>query len=245
MTELPRTYCVLMDAGLTPNGMMLYQEPKMQVKRDKYLWIPKRNNKGKLVTSKPHLDAIPENSHAFAVLAEAIAAAGIPTGELRGNIRRWRDPRTPRAAAELAAIPQFGGYNFEGGTRMLADPRKTVDNLVEGASWLLANTDRDVSLLMPGYWDRDQVGSEEEIDTLPGRLRELVLAINRKLSAKMGLPDGQNAICTNRLVLIVGSYGRPIRVKPLPIRRGDGRLAGTVTGQLKMLADVRAELCGS
>ena len=241
MTEVPKTYCLLFDSGIPPNGMMIYQEHRLQVERGKFLWIPRVNSKGKLIFSKPILDIIPDNTHAFKLLADSFVDADIPAGELRGNIRRWRDPRSPRAAAELVKIKQFGGYNFEGGTRMLVDPKKTVENLVEGMSWILTNTDRDISLLMPGYWDRDQVGNEDEIDTLPGRLRQLVLKINTQLGAKM---KQENPICSNRIVFIVGSYGRPVRVEPLPMYRDSGKLAGTVTGQIKMLSDVRAEVCG-
>ena len=93
--------------------------------------------------------------------------------------------------------------------------------------------------------NRDQVGDENEIDTQIARLRQLILEINTGLNARMKLPEGQNAVCSNRLIFIVGSYGQPVHVKPLPMRRADGRLAGTVTGQIKLLADLRKELCGA
>ena len=148
-------------------------------------------------------------------------------------------------AKDLMAIPQFGGFNFEGGSGMLLDSKKSPEPLIEGVSWILANTDRDISLLMPGYWPRDMVGNEAEIDTLIDRMRHFVNFLNTGINAGMKLPEGQNAICNNRLVFIVGSYGRPVHVKPLPMRRDDGKLAGTVTGQIEALADLRTELCGS
>ena len=148
-------------------------------------------------------------------------------------------------AKDLMAIPQFGGFNFEGGTGMLLDSKKSPQPLIEGVSWLLANTDRDISLLMPGYWPRDMIGNEAEIDTLIDRVRHFVSVVNSGVNAKMNLPKGQNALCNNRLVLIVGSYGQPVHVKPLPIRREDGKLAATVTGQIKLLSDIRQELCGN
>ncbi len=242
MTAVPETYCLLFESGLPPNGMMIYQEPRAQVKNEKFLRIPRLTKNGKLVYGKPIVDIIPENTHAFDLIAKAFAGATVPSGELRGNIRRWKEPRSSRAAAELAKIEQFGGFNFEGGARMLTDPKKTVENLVEGMSWILANTDRDISLLMPGYWDSDQVGSEDEIDTLPGRMRDLLLKINTQLSAKL---KQQNPICSNRIVLIVGSYGNPVHVAPLPMYRESGKLAGTVTGQIKFLSEVRKEICGA
>ena len=128
---------------------------------------------------------------------------------------------------------------------MLSVSRKKLDHLILGVSWLLAKTDRDISFLMPGYWERDQVGNEEEIDTQIPRLRQLFIVLNDGLNAKMKLPTGQNAICNNRLAFIVGSYGKPVSVKSLPMRRADGRLAGTVTGQIQLLSDIRKEICGS
>jgi hypothetical protein len=244
MTRLPGTYCVLAASGIAPNALFIYQEPKSQVERDKFLWIPRRNNRGELAFTKPRLDKIPENAHAFGKIAEAFDAANLPVGGFRANIRRWNERRTPRMVEDLVAVPQFGGFNFEGGTRMLADEKKTPEHLIKGITHILTTTNRDISLLMPGYWDRDMVGSEEEIDTQVTRLRQLVTTVNAGLNAALKLPKGQNAICNERLVLIVGSYGRPVHVKPLPIRRGDGKLAGTVAGQIRMLADLRGELCG-
>ena len=144
---------------------------------------------------------------------------------------------------ELAAIPGFGGFNFEGGTAIMPDAKNVIDNYVEGMSWILQNTDQNVSLLMAGYWPRDMVGNDAEIDQLVPRLREFITSLNQRLGASMGTKNG-NAICSNRINLIVASYGQPIHVKALPMRRDDGRLAGTVTGQIKLLSDVRKELCG-
>ena len=132
----------------------------------------------------------------------------------------------------------------------ITDEKKYIDNYIEGMAWILANTDRDISLLMPGYWERDKVGNADEVDELIVRVRKTILAVNSKLSKAMKLqamklPDGQNAVCSNRVTFIVGSYGQPVHVKPLPMRRDNGKLAGTVTGQIKMLADTRSELCGS
>ena len=108
---------------------------------------------------------------------------------------------------------------------------------------MLQNTDKNVSILMPGYWDRSDIGSDAEIDTLPERTADYVRTLNTLVSRNMGLPRGQNALCTGRLILIPGSYGQPIHVKTLPSMR-NGKYAGTVTGEIRMLADLRREMCG-
>ena len=245
LIDLPNTYCVLNANGITPNGLFIYQEPKIQTTQDKFLWIPRTNRRGEKVFTKPRLDKIPENTHAFGLIAESFQQASVPVSGFRANIRRWNSNRSPQMAKELMAIPRFGGFNFEGGSGMMFEGKNSPVFLVEGVSWVLANTDRDVSFLMPGYWPRDMVGNEVEVDTVLDRLRQFVNVVNTGINAKMKLPEGQNAICTNRVTFIVGSYGRPMHVKPLPMRRDSGKLAGTVTGQIKALADIRSELCGS
>ena len=245
MSALPRVVCVMNASGITLNGMMIYQEGNLQAERGKFLWIPGKNRRGELKFRKPRRDMIPENTHAFQKIVNAFDQAKVEVGGFRANIRLWREGISESLARELVNIPHFGGFNFEGGTGMLSASKKKPDHLIKGASWLLANTDRDISFLMPGYWDRDQVGNEEEIDTQIPRLRQLITVLNDGLNAKMKLPAGQNAICNNRLAFIVGSYGQPVRVKSLPMRRADGRLAGTVTGQIQLLSDIRKELCGS
>ena len=244
LKELPRTYCFMNSTGITLNGMLLYMEQRGQTKKGKFLWIPVRDRNGKLESlDNARLAKIPENSHAFDLIARSFAEAGVPASGFRANIRQWNAKKSPRMVKELVAVPGFGGFNFEGGTAILPSNKNRIDNYVAGISWILQNTDSNVSLLMAGFWDRDMVGSTEEIDQLIPRVRELVLALNAKLSQKMGSPSGENAICSNRINLIVASYGQPVHVKALPVRRDNGNLAGTVTGQIKLLSDVRKELC--
>lgn len=244
LQELPTTYCVMNGSGVPLNELMIYQEPGIQTKNDKFLWIPRKNSRGELVYSKqPRLDKIPENTHAFGRLVDSFSAAGVPVGGFRVNMRRWNPNRSPEQVKELLANPKFAGFNFEGGTRLITDEKRYINNYVEGMAWILANTRSDISLLMPGYWSRDMVGNDAEIDSLVPRVRQTLLTLNSKLSTAMKLPEGQNAICSSRLAFIVASYGQPVNVKSLPMRR-NGKLAGTVTGQIKLLSDVRKELCG-
>ncbi|WP_373506293.1 hypothetical protein [Aestuariivirga sp.] len=244
LNQLPRTYCVMNSVGITLDNLMLYMEPGLQTKKNNFVWIPLRGKNGKLKDTQNARQAkIPENVHAFNLITQSFAAADVPVGGFRPNIRRWNEKRSPRLVKELAAQPDFAGFNFEGGTAIMPGAKNLIDNYVEGISWILMNTDKNVSMLMPGYWPRDMVGNEEEVDQLVTRLRELITGLNQRLGKKMGTKNG-NAICSNRINLVVASYGQPIHVKTLPMRRGDGRLAGTVTGQIKLLSDVRKELCG-
>ncbi len=149
-----------------------------------------------------------------------------------------------RTVRELLANPVFSGFNFEGGTASFRMAKNVIDNYVEGIAWILTNTQSNVSLVMPGYWSREMVGSDAEIDTLLPRVKLLLTSMNDKLGNAMNLPKGQNAICTSRLAFVVGSYGQPVHVKPLPMRRSSGKLAGTVTGQIKYISEIRKELCG-
>ncbi len=246
MKELPNTYCVMNSLGITLNDLMIYQEPRIQLQRDIYLWIPRKNRRGELVYSKnPALDKLPENTHAFDRVTESFVEAGVPTAGFRANLRRWNSKRSPVQVRELLANPVFSGFNFEGGTGILPDGKNVIDNYVEGIAWILTNTQSNVSLVMPGYWSREMVGNDAEIDTLLPRVKLLLTTLNDKLGEAMKLPKGQNAICTSRLTFVVGSYGQPVHVKPLPMRRPSGKLAGTVTGQIKFINDFRKDLCGT
>ncbi len=97
---------------------------------------------------------------------------------------------------------------------------------------------------MPGYWPASDIGSLDEIDGLIPRVKTLMTSLSDELNSRMGKQGGKNAICTSRITFIVASYGAPIHVKTLPIARPDGKLAGTVAGQIKLINDLRANLCG-
>ncbi len=132
-------------------------------------------------------------------MTESFVEAGVPTAGFRANLRRWNSKRSPVQVRELLANPVFSGFNFEGGTGILPDGKNVIDNYVEGIAWILTNTQSNVSLVMPGYWSREMVGSDAEIDTLLPRVKLLLTSMNDKLGSAMNLPKGQNAICTSRL----------------------------------------------
>ena len=243
LKKLPNAICSLNSLGITPNGLMVYQEPSVQLNNGTFLWVSRPQPSGKLARSaEPRADKIPDNSRVFKLVHQAFAADTVPVGGMYPNLRVW-NRRTPELARRLAAMPEIAGFNFEGGPGLMALQARKIGNYATGIAWILANTGKNASLLMPGYWDRNDIGSLDEIDTLIGRLRAFILQMNQDISAAMGLPKGQNGICNNRIILIPGSYGRPLHVKTLPSER-NGHLAGTVTGEIRLLAQMRKELCG-
>ncbi len=243
LSKLPRTVCVLADAGkLAANDMMIYQEPVPQSRVGSFLWVPRKEGQKVEPGADPKAYKIPENARIFPMLRQAFDRAGVPLGKMFPNFRVW-NRRSPALVNDLAQMPEIGGFNFEGGASILAEKQKKLEMYAEGISWILQKTKKNVSVLMPGYWPGEGVVDPGDIDTLPVRTRDFVLELDRRISEKMGLSDRQHAICTGRMIFIPASYGRPMHVKTLPSRR-NGQFAGTVTGQIQMLAELRTQLCG-
>jgi hypothetical protein len=238
LAEVPRTLCALNRIAITPNAFMVYQEPAIQVGAGNFVWIPRKIDGRVTKSENPKADKIPENSRVFNMLDDSFEKAGIPVANMFPNIRAWK-ATTPELAEQLSSMPVVGGFNFEGGPANQAERPRKILTFARGIAWTLENTKEDISILMPGYWTPDQVTSEAGIDTLPARLRNYILAINQNLSRLTGR---KNAICNGRIILVPGSYGRPVHVDTLPAKRNGG-YAGTVTGEIHMLADLRKELC--
>ena len=242
LKELPKTMCFFNSEHFAANSWMTYQEPKIQQKRGNFVWVPRLGADGKPRRSDDvKQDRAPDNPRVYDLVENAFRKQGVDMGKIYANMRRWNRRQTPELAQQLAAMPEIRGFNFEGGAAITAIKLKTYS---AGIAWVLQNTDKNVSILMPGYWDRSNIGSDAEIDTLPGRTADYVRTLNQLVTRNMRLPRGQNALCTGRIILIPGSYGQPIHVKTLPSMR-NGKYAGTVTGEIRMLADLRQEMCGS
>jgi hypothetical protein len=244
LKQLPKTMCFFNSVGFAPNSWMTYQEPNIQMKKGVFVWVPRMGADGKPVKSKnPKADKAPENPRVYDLVENAFEAADVPFGDIYANMRKWNRRQTPELAKQLASMPEIRGFSFEGGASVPVTKAHKIENYSAGIAWILKNTDKNVSILMPGYWDRADIGSEDEIDTLPERTRDYVRMLNEQVSKKMGLAKGQNAFCTGRLILIPGSYGKPLHVKTLPSMR-KGKYAGTVTGEIRILNDLRNEMCG-
>ena len=245
LNRLPKTLCMLNAIGITANIAMAYQEPAVQIPRQTFIWVPRQTPAGKSQKApKPAADQIAVNPRLFGLVAGSFAAAGIPLNRFAIDIRRWNAKIAPQLYAGFKSSGSFDAYLFEGGTSIVPEAKNRLDNFIAGMSWILANTDRDIYLMMPGYWPPEETSGEAVIDGLIGRLRDLILTINQKLNESLKLPAGKNAICTGRFTLIPASYGAPIHVETFPAER-DGHLAGTVTGQIKLLSSLRRELCGT
>lgn len=244
LSQLPNTVCLFSREGIVANSYMIYQEPSLQLKGSTHVWIPRQSADGKPVRSaNPSQDIGPENPRVYDLVEDAFRKKGVPLDGIYANFRRWNRNKTPDVARQLTELREIRGFNFEGGPAVLAKKPQKLRQFSEGVAWTLKNTSENVSILMPGYWETDSIGSEAEIDTLPQRTRDYVVTLNKMVGKIMGLPKGQNAFCTGRVILIPASYGNPMHVKTLPSMR-NGRPAGTVTGNIRMLADLRKELCG-
>ena len=244
LKELPKTMCFFNSEHFAANSWMTYQEPNIQLKRGNFVWVPRLGADGKPRRSDDaKQDRAPDNPRVYDLVENAFRKQGVDMGKIYANMRRWNRRNTPELARQLAALPEIRGFNFEGGAAITAIKQRKLKTYSAGIAWVLQNTDKNVSILMPGYWDRSDIGSDAEIDTLPERTADYVRTLNTLVSRNMGLPRGQNALCTGRLILIPGSYGQPIHVKTLP-SMSNGKYAGTVTGEIRMLADLRREMCG-
>lgn len=243
LRAIPKTPCFLGNDRLSASAFMVYQEPNVQIPGGTFLHVPTRKGQPAGDSGNPKDDKLPENARMIPMLKKAFEAAGVPMGKLYANIRRWNARKTPVLGRQLASMPEVAGFNFEIGSGILAEQPHRFRPLTRGIAWVLQNTKENVSVLMPGYWSGNDPKSIAEIDTLPSRLRDFVIRLNDSITSEMGLPKGQNAICDSRLILIPASYGRPVHVRTLPSKR-NGKYAGTVTGQIHLLNDLRKELCG-
>ena len=244
LDRLPNGYCFLNAAGISAGNVLAYQEPKIQTPRGTLLSIPRDASHIDQARS-PRLDLLPENVRIVGLLGDAFAADNVPPPQISINVRRWTKHQE-KAFEQLRNSPYFGGYFFEGGAEIISTKRRPVpriDNFADGMAWILANTDKNIFLLMPGFWEKEPQ-NDEEVDDLIPTLRKTLTMLNEKIGARLNLPAGEQAICSERIYLIPASYGAPVHVKTLPSER-DGKLAGTVTGEIKSLAEMRRELCGA
>jgi hypothetical protein len=239
---LPTTYCYLSAAGVSVNSAMVYQSPPFQIKKGSFLLVPRSGSIADV--ADPRKEALPFNLRLVDQLSHAFAEAGAPLSRFAIHVRRWNN----RLVKELAGRKdeRLGGVFFEGGTEIISSKRRSeprIENFAEGIAWLLNNSQEKIFLLMPGFWEKDKVTSTEDRDDLIPRLRKTVTLLNQKIGEKLDPKPAEPAICNARLTFIPASYGRPVHVKTLPAER-NGKLAGTVAGEIMLLAQMRREMCG-
>jgi hypothetical protein len=189
---------------------------------------------------------LPFNLNLVEQLDQAFAQAHAPLSQFAINVRRWDE----RMSSALAAKPRdehIGGIFFEGGAEIISTKRRKiprVGNFAEGIAWLLANSDENIFMLMPGFWEKDELTSTEDRDELIPKLRKTVITLNQEIERRLPNKPNKPAICNERMHFIPGTYGSPAHVKPLPAER-NGKLAGTVSGEIMLLAQMRREMCGT
>jgi hypothetical protein len=238
LRTLPTTFCYLNAAGISVNNVMAYQEPSVQREAGN-LFAPNTTPGGPAPRS-----ALPYNLEILDTVADAFARAGIPLTRFSVDVRLWNESMIK--ALQSADRKHLGGVFFEGGTGTISAKGKPgrIDNFAEGMAWLLANTDYKIFVLMPGFWERQEVKSDEDFDDIIPRLQQMIVLLDQKIAGRMGSDKPQHPICNARIHLIPANYGNPVHVPPLPPER-NGHEAGTVTGQIMLLAKLRHALCGA
>jgi hypothetical protein len=244
LRRLPITYCYLNAAGLSVNNVLAYQEPGVQIRQGRFLVAPRAGSRADPTNGRR--EALPFNLNLVEQLDQAFAQAHAPLSQFAINVRRWDE----RMSSALAAKPRdehIGGIFFEGGAEIISTKRRKiprVGNFAEGIAWLLANSDENIFMLMPGFWEKDELTSTEDRDELIPQLRKTVMTLNQEIERRLPNKPNKPAICNERMHFIPGTYGSPAHVKPLPAER-NGKLAGTVSGEIMLLAQMRREMCGT
>lgn len=233
LTALPSSYCSLAQAGIAPDTLLIYQEPRVK----NMLRIPLDGE-----SAPSNADFLPRNVRAFGLIDQAFDAASVPLAGISPNLRVW-NPQYRRLLGAYRDNPLIEGINFEASTKLLADDPKRISRIAQGIAYILANSKYDVTLLIPGYWQPEDVATTAGIDGLTARTQTFVQTLDRELRAAGAGSGKRSPLCNSRIALIPASYGNPVHPATLPAQRNGG-WAGTVTGQIGLLADMRATLCG-
>ncbi|MFT3988300.1 hypothetical protein [Aestuariivirga sp.] len=239
---LPRTLCVFAQSGFAPDIMMMYQEPVPQLRQGNMLNLPVGPGR---FGNGPRVGMVNNSPYSFAAVANAFKSAGAPVTNFAPNLRVWNQNLEQSKYSRFAKDPSLAAFVFEGGTAPVkgqSTPR--ILGYAQGAAWILQNTDDEVVFLMPTFYLPQEAAAPNGVDGLIPRLEKTIRDLNGRIGSAMGLPPGKNAICTSRIALIPASYGSPLHPQTFPAQRTGGAFAGTVTGQIEMLAKLRTELCG-
>jgi len=242
VTKMPRTMCALTEAGIAPDIVMMYQEPVPQKRNGTLVNLPVGPGR---FAQGPVAGQLSNNPYGFSQVADALRQAGAPVANFAPDFRAWNSRRENSIYPRFAKLNSLAAFLFEGGTapaRGQSGPR--ILGYAQGAAWILQNTNDEVVFMMPPYYLPQEVAAPNGVDGLIPRLEKTIRDLNAAIGSAMGLPTGKNAICTSRIVLIPASYGSPLHPQTFPAQRPGGAFAGTVTGQIEMLAKLRAELCG-
>ncbi|MFO0598682.1 MAG: hypothetical protein U0228_25475 [Myxococcaceae bacterium] len=246
LASLPPAQASLAAAGLSSDSIFTYQEPGMQTDNGNVISVPFADGTGacSATVPQPLNSCLPFNTRMIGLVADAYVALGAPRPKISLNLRTWTDS-SPTLVGSARLQPDYSGLFFEGGTKVLETTiagQPKIEMYADGIAWLLAHSRRDIHLLMPAFWSTADLATEATRDRLPARLKGYLLALDAEVSQRLRLPSGTHALCDSRVVLIPGAYGSPLHPQQLPIARNGGP-AGTVTGQIAMLSNLRDSLC--
>lgn len=248
--ELPKSYGFLQQNGIIPDRMMTYQEPRPQSENGSLLRIPLVKNGPTLY--EPGVQGcsfcLPWNLRVLDMVGEAFERENLKSPRMAVNIRTWSQDYETKMKAFLRTGPsKFDGINVEGSANKMM--KASYERSLDGVAWMLKETNRPVSFLIPGALNLDETDTEELRDEKRiEHFLEYINDVNNYLNKKLKLPIGQNAICNSRLSLIVGSYGSPLHMETFPIYRHDvagqrTRKAGTVGAEILTLSRLRDKMC--
>lgn len=250
VVDLPKSYGFLKANGIIPDRLMTYQEPRPQSENDSLLRVPLvKGGPTEYVPGEIRCDwCLPHNLRVIDMLANALEAEMLKVPRMAINIRTWDENSVASIKQQLLKHPsKFDGINIEGSSHKFA--KASYDRSVEGAAWMLRNTSKPISFLIPGALFEDETDTQEMRDEkYIQHFLEYVTALNADLNKKLNLPLGKNALCNSRLSLIVGSYGSPLHMESFPLFRHDDqgnriRRAGTVGSEILVLKNYRDKLC--
>ncbi len=233
-------YQALLDAGIVSKGpSMIYEEPSIQKRTGTSLYVP-------MTPGGTNYRPLPENTRILTLVGHAFEKTGVPAPDLMLNIRKWNATTSPRMIEAAMKSPYFGGVNFEGGTRNFVRVYKNgqtkFENNAQGVAWMLKNTTTNIHLLMPAYWELEQVATIKGQNTLPVRVADFVRKLNAEINRINGAPDTARPVCDPRLRFVAASYGFPFAPRQFPLKEG-GEYASTVSAEIVALNNVRKELC--
>lgn len=247
---LPKSYDFLSQNGIMPDRLMTYQEPRPQSGNGSLLRVPlvkggpTEYEPGKISCSW----CLPWNLRMIDMVAAAFDLEQLKVPRLAVNIRTWKPEYENVVREHLKSNPsKFDGINVEGSSHKLDKP--SYDKSIEGVAWMLKNTNKPVSFLIPGSLFQDETDTQEIRDEkFIQNFLDYLKTMNADLNRKLDLPPGLNALCNSRLSLIVGSYGSPLHMEVLPLIRHDSfgnrtHKAGTVGSEILALKNYRDKLC--
>lgn len=234
----PKTYRFLKEYGVLSEAGLAYQE---RTKQEETTLSAIPFTKGGTPTG-----SLPENGRILNMYGNAFEVTGVSSPKLRPNIRVWaKGPQN--GVKTMVKSPHFGGINIEGGVGAVDDTTGSgelkVANYAKAIAWLFQNTpaDKEASILMPSFINLDELTDEAKYDkNARDRVHRYIKALDRELKAN-GVKTG---VCTDRLIIITGGYGKWIHPEIFPIERG-GRTAGTTSGLVFALDEIRTTLCGA